>query len=150
MAYGNAFLGIGHSIAHCLSSHFNLPSGVSDILVMPEVIRFNAKRPNKLAMWPHYATYRADKDYVKIAQSLGIKGTNDAEFIDGLCQKIIDLAHSLDISLSLKDYGISKSESEQHLSEIAVEAYGDQNTVTNPSAMLIGEIKDLLLKIYQA
>lgn len=125
MAYGNAFLGVGHSIAHCLSSHFNLPSGVSDILVMPAVIRFNAQRPNKLAMWPHYATYRADRDYAKIAQSLGIKGTKNDELIEGLCQKISDLAHSLDISLSLKDYGISKSEFEKQLGEIAVEAYGD-------------------------
>ena len=73
MAYGNAFLGVGHSIAHCLSSHFNLPSGVSDILVMPAVIRFNAQRPNKLAMWPHYATYRADKIMQKLPKALELK-----------------------------------------------------------------------------
>lgn len=89
MAYGNAFLGVGHSIAHCLSSHFNLPSGVSDILVMPAVIRFNAQRPNKLAMWPHYATYRADRDYAKIAQSLGIKGTKNDELIEVYVKKSV-------------------------------------------------------------
>lgn len=32
---------------------------------------------------------------------------------------------------------------------MAVEAYGDQNVVTNPSALLISEIKDLMKETYK-
>ncbi|WP_283112960.1 bifunctional acetaldehyde-CoA/alcohol dehydrogenase, partial [Lactobacillus gallinarum] len=59
MAYSNAFLGLEHSIAHTVGSTFDIPSGVSDAIALPQVIRFNAKRPEKLAMWPHYSVYRA-------------------------------------------------------------------------------------------
>ncbi|KRL62370.1 bifunctional acetaldehyde-CoA/alcohol dehydrogenase [Lactobacillus psittaci] len=150
MAYGNAFLGVGHAIAHTLASHFNLPSGVSDILVLPAVIKFNSQRPEKLAMWPHYATYRADEDYARLARDLGVTGKNQAELINGLCEKISHLANNLDISMKLKDYGVSASEYQKALNQLALEAYGDQNTVTNPSAMQVSEIKELLNNIYQA
>lgn len=71
MAYSNAFLGLEHSIAHTVGSTFDIPSGVSDAIALPQVICFNAKRPEKLAMWPNYSVYRADKDYAEIARAIG-------------------------------------------------------------------------------
>lgn len=144
MAYSNAFLGLEHSIAHTVGSTFDIPSGVSDAIALPQVIRFNAKRPEKLAMWPHYSVYRADKDYAEIARAIGLTGSSDAELIEELVQKIIDLAQSVGIKMAYKDYGVDGNEFNKKVDQLAVEAYGDQNTVTNPVAPLISQIAQLM------
>ncbi len=144
MAYSNAFLGLEHSIAHTVGSTFDIPSGVSDAIALPQVIRFNAKRPEKLAMCPHYSVYRADKDYAEIARAIGLTGSSDAELIEELVQKIIDLAQSVGIKMAYKDYGVDENEFNKKVDQLAVEAYGDQNTVTNPVAPLISQIAQLI------
>ncbi|WP_278826080.1 bifunctional acetaldehyde-CoA/alcohol dehydrogenase [Lactobacillus gallinarum] len=144
MAYSNAFLGLEHSIAHTVGSTFDIPSGVSDAIALPQVIRFNAKRPEKLAMWPHYSVYRADKDYAEIARAIGLTGSSDAELIEELVQKIIDLAQSVGIKMAYEDYGVDENEFNKKVDQLAVEAYGDQNTVTNPVAPLISQIAQLM------
>ena len=149
MAYSNAFLGLEHSIAHTVGSTFDIPSGVSDAIALPQVIRFNSKRPEKLAMWPHYSVYRADTDYADIAKAIGLTGSSKEELIEGLVQKIIDLAQSVGIKMAYKDYGVDKAEFDKKVDELAVEAYGDQNTVTNPSAPLISEIAQLMRDSYE-
>lgn len=144
MAYSNAFLGLEHSIAHTVGSTFDIPSGVSDAIALPQVIRFNAKRPEKLAMCPHYSVYRADKDYAEIARAIGLTGSSDAELIEELVQKIIDLAQSVGIKMAYKDYGVDENEFNKKVDQLAVEAYSDQNTVTNPVAPLISQIAQLM------
>lgn len=149
MAYSNAFLGLEHSIAHTVGSTFDIPSGVSDAIALPQVIRFNSKRPEKLAMWPHYSVYRAQKDYANIARALGLTGKNDEELAEKLVQKIIDLAHSVGIKLAFKEYGVDKMKFHSKVADLAVEAYGDQNTVTNPVAPLIHQIGILMEDCYE-
>ncbi len=148
MAYANAFLGVGHAIAHTESSEFGIPSGLSDAIAMPYVIRFNSKKPRKLAMRPHYSTFRADKDYAEIARSLGLKGNSDQELIDALIKKVVELGHAVGMKLGLKANGISEADFNNKVENMAVEAYGDQNVVTNPSALLISEIKNLMKETY--
>jgi len=149
MAYSNAFLGLEHSIAHTVGSTFDIPSGVSDAIALPQVILFNSKRPEKLAMWPHYSVYRAQKDYANIARALGLTGKNDEELVEKLVQKIIDLAHSVGIKLAFKEYGVDKMKFHSKVADLAVEAYGDQNTVTNPVAPLIHQIGILMEDCYE-
>ncbi|MDA6090169.1 bifunctional acetaldehyde-CoA/alcohol dehydrogenase [Lactobacillus amylovorus] len=149
MAYSNAFLGLEHSIAHTVGSTFDIPSGVSDAIALPQVIRFNSKRPEKLAMWPHYTVYRAESDYADIARAIGLAGSSDDELVEKLVQKIIDLAESVGIKMSYKDYGVNKAEFDKKVDELAVEAYGDQNTVTNPTAPLISQIIQLMKDCYE-
>lgn len=148
MAYSNAFLGIDHSIAHTLGAEFNIASGLGDAIALPHVIRFNAKKPTKLAIWPHYAVYRADKDYAEIARSLGLTGRDDQELINKLVRRVIDLAHAVGMKLDLKDNGVEKAEFEAKVADLAVEAYGDQNTVTNPSSPLISQLEQLMHDCY--
>ena len=82
MAFGQAFLGINHSLAHKMGGAFGLPHGLLIAIAMPQVIRFNAKRPQKLALWPHYETYHATKDYADIARFIGLKGNTDEELAE--------------------------------------------------------------------
>ena len=100
-------------------------------------------------MRPHYSTFRADKDYATIARSLGLKGNTDQELVDALIKKVVELGHGVGMKLSLKANGVDEADFNNKVDAMAVEAYGDQNVVTNPSALLISEIKDLMKETYK-
>lgn len=148
MAYSNAFLGVAHSIAHTVGSKFNIPSGLSDAIALPQTIAFNSQKPRKLAMWPHYSVYRAKSDYATLAQMIGVEGSNDDELVQGFIQKIADLAHSMGIQLSFKANGVDEAEFNKDVHDLAVQAYGDQNTVTNPVSPFISQIEQLMKECY--
>ena len=127
---------------------FGLPHGLLIAIAMPQVIRFNAKRPQKLALWPHYETYHATKDYADLARFIGLKGNTDEELAEAYAQKYIDVAHECGVTLSLKANGISREEFDKVVDELAVLAYEDQCTTTNPVEPLVSQLKDLLERCY--
>ena len=61
MAFANAFLGINHSLAHKVGPMFDIPHGRTNAILMPHVIRYNGRDPQKHAMFPKYDYFRADK-----------------------------------------------------------------------------------------
>ena len=148
MAFGQAFLGINHSLAHKMGGAFGLPHGLLIAIAMPQVIRFNAKRPQKLALWPHYETYHATKDYADIARFIGLKGNTDEELAEAYAKKVIDLAHECGVKPSLKDNGVTREEFDKVVDDLARLAYEDQCTTTNPVEPLVSQLKELLERCY--
>lgn len=144
MAFGNAFLGINHSIAHKLGGEFNLPHGLCIAITYPHVVAYNAKEPRKIQAWPKYEYFRANKDYADLARYVGVQGSTDEELIQGLIQKFIDLAHAVGIKLSLKDNGVKKADFDRALDEMAELAYEDQCTTANPKEPLIADLKEIM------
>ncbi|WP_283680166.1 bifunctional acetaldehyde-CoA/alcohol dehydrogenase [Lentilactobacillus sp. Marseille-Q4993] len=148
MAFGNAFLGINHSIAHKLGGEFGLTHGIAIAITMPHVIRFNAKLPQKIAAWPKYEYFRADKDYAEIARYIGLNGKTDEELTEALVNKIIELAHKVGVTLSLKAWGINKEDLDASVDRLAKLAYEDQCTVANPQEPLVADLKQIMLDEY--
>ncbi len=148
MAFGQAFLGINHSLAHKMGGAFGLPHGLLIAIAMPQVSRFNAKRPQKLALWPHYETYHATKDYADIARFIGLKGNTDEELAEAYAKKVIELAHECGVKLSLKDNGVTREEFDKAVDDLARLAYEDQCTTTNPVEPLVSQLKELLERCY--
>ena len=148
MAFGQAFLGINHSLAHKMGGAFGLPHGLLIAIAMPQVIRFNAKRPQKLALWPHCETYHATKDYADIARFIGLKGNTDEELAEAYAKKVIELAHECGVKLSLKDNGVTREEFDKAVDDLARLAYEDQCTTTNPVEPLVSQLKELLERCY--
>ncbi len=148
MAFANAFLGVNHSIAHKLGGEFGLPHGLAIMITMPHVIRYNFKEPKKLTMWPKYEYFRADEDYAEIARYLGLKGNTKEELMEALVQKVIDLAHSVGVTLSLKANGVDKAHFESAVDHLAELAYEDQCTTANPKEPLISELKQIMIDEY--
>lgn len=148
MAFAQAFLGITHSLAHKMGGAFGLPHGLLIAIAMPQVIRFNAKRPQKLAFWPHYETYHATKDYADIARFIGLKGNTDEELAEAYAKKYIEVAHECGVKLSLKDNGVTREQFDKVVDELAVLAYEDQCTTTNPVEPLVSQLKELLERCY--
>lgn len=148
MAFANAFLGINHSIAHKLGGEFGLTHGIAIAITMPHVIKFNASLPKKFATWPKYETFRADEDYARIARYVGLTGKTNEELIQKLCDKIRDLAHSVDVTLSLKAWGVDKKHFDKVVDHLAVLAYEDQCTTANPQEPLIADFKQIMIDEY--
>lgn len=148
MAFANAFLGINHSIAHKLGGAFGLTHGIAIAITMPHVIKFNSTLPKKFTTWPKYEYFRADEDYATIAKTIGLTGKTNEELIDKLCIAVRDLAHSVGVKLSLKDWGVSKKDFDSKVDELAVLAYEDQCTTANPQEPLISDLKQIMINEY--
>ncbi|KRM32467.1 bifunctional acetaldehyde-CoA alcohol dehydrogenase [Agrilactobacillus composti DSM 18527 = JCM 14202] len=144
MAFANALLGINHSIAHKLGGQYHLPHGRMIVITMPHVIHYNAKTPEKRAIWAKYSYFRADQDYADIARTIGLQGKNNAELVDALCNAIVDLAESVGVKMSLKDQGISKADVEKNADQLAELAYEDNCTITNPKEPLIADMAQII------
>ncbi|USS87958.1 bifunctional acetaldehyde-CoA/alcohol dehydrogenase [Fructilactobacillus hinvesii] len=148
MAFANAFLGITHSIAHKLGGQFGITHGIAIAITLPHVIRYNFKQPKKIATWPKYESFRADQDYAEIARYVGLEGNTNEELKEALVHKVIDLAHSVGVTLSLKAQGVDRKELEDKAQRLAELAYGDQCTTANPKEPLIADLKDIILDEY--
>ena len=149
MAFANALLGINHSIAHKLGQTFHLPHGRCIAITFPHIVRYNAARPKKRAVWAKYNYFRADEDYAQIARFLGLKGNTTEELVEAFAQAYIDLAHRVGVKMSLKEQGIEKQDVLDNVDRIAELAYEDNCTVTNPIEPLIADMKQIVLDEYE-
>ena len=146
MAFANAFLGINHSLAHKVGPMFDIPHGRTNAILMPHVIRYNGRDPQKHAMFPKYDYFRADKDYADIARFMGW-GTDkqsDAELVEVLAQKVYKLGVAVGINMNWKGQGVTKKLLQDTAYTLAEHAYEDQCTTANPKEPLISELKEII------
>ncbi|MDT2763783.1 bifunctional acetaldehyde-CoA/alcohol dehydrogenase [Enterococcus asini] len=150
MAFANAFLGISHSIAHKIGGEYGIPHGRTNAILLPHVIRYNAKDPQKHAMFPKYDYFRADTDYADIAKFLGLKGETTAELVEALATAVYELGHKIGIEMNLKAQGVTKQVLDTTVDRMAELAYEDQCTTANPKEPLISELKGIIIEAYNA
>ncbi|GGC93761.1 MULTISPECIES: bifunctional acetaldehyde-CoA/alcohol dehydrogenase [Enterococcus] len=148
MAFANAFLGICHSVAHKIGGEYGIPHGRTNAILLPHIIRYNAKDPSKHAMFPKYDYFRADTDYADIAKFLGLKGKNTAELVDALAKAVYDLGVAVGIDMNLKAQGVTQEILDSTVDHMAELAYEDQCTTANPKEPLISELKQIIIDAY--
>lgn len=149
MAFGNAFLGICHSMAHKIGGKFHVPHGRINAILLPEVIRYNGQKPSKLATWPKYNYYQADEKYQKIARMLGLKASTPEEGVESLAQAVYNLGQSVGIQMTFKAQKVDEKAYMDALDELAYMAYEDQCSPANPRLPLVKEMKAIMKKVYQ-
>ena len=148
MAFANAFLGISHSIAHKIGGEYGIPHGRTNAILLPHVIRYNAKDPQKHALFPKYDFFRADTDYADIAKFLGLKGNTTDELVDALANAVYDLGCSVGIDMNLKSQGVTEELLHSTIDRMAELAFEDQCTTANPKEPLISELKGIIETAY--
>lgn len=149
MAFANAFLGVCHSMAHKLGAFHHLPHGVANALLISEVIRFNSSEtPRKMGTFSQYDHPHTLARYAEVADSLKLKGKNDAEKVESLINAIEELKEKVGIKKTIKDYGITEEDFLATLDEMSELAFDDQCTGANPRYPLISEIKEMYKKVY--
>ncbi|MBI5974857.1 bifunctional acetaldehyde-CoA/alcohol dehydrogenase [Staphylococcus canis] len=148
MAFANAFLGISHSIAHKIGGEYGIPHGRTNAILLPHVIRYNAKEPQKHALFPKYEYFRAHTDYADIARFLGLKGNTTEELVEAFATAVYALGQSIGIEMSLKAQGVTETTLNNTIDRMAELAYEDQCTTANPKEPLISELKNIIQQAY--
>lgn len=149
MAFANAFLGISHSIAHKIGGEYNIAHGRTNAILLPHVIRYNAKDPSKHALFPKYEFFKADEDYAEIARFMGFKGNTTEELVESLIFEIDKLGKDVGIEMNLKAQGVTKEVLYDTVDHMAELAFLDQCTTANPKQPLISELKQIILDAFE-
>jgi acetaldehyde dehydrogenase/alcohol dehydrogenase len=149
IAFANAFLGACHSMAHKLGAAFHLPHGLSNALLISNVIRYNANdNPTKQTAFSQYDRPKARCRYADIALFLGLGGATKDEQVENLIQWVDGLKKELQIPSSIKDAGVCEADFFAQVDQLAVDAFDDQCTGANPRYPLISEFRAILIDSY--
>jgi len=115
-AFANSPVAAVHALAYPIGGTFHVPHGLSNALVLPHVLRFNA--PDAA---PLYAEIAADA-FPHLAGEEGTQG-RCAAFIEELAA----LARKLGMQTRLRDVGIGQ----EHLAKMAADAMKQQRLLVN-------------------
>lgn len=148
MAFANAFLGINHSLAHKLGAAFHIAHGRANAILLPHVIRYNAKKPTKFVSFPKYEHFIADIRYAEISKALGLPSSTTEEGVNSLIHAIYQLAEQLAIPMSIKENNVDKKDFDQLVDDLAERAFEDQCTTANPKLPLVKELAEVYRQAY--
>lgn len=127
-AFTNAWLGIAHSLAHQIGGQFGVPHGCANAIVLPNVIRFNAKGTER---------------YADLAKLVG--KTTAEEF----AVAIEELRSKVGIVSSVKVCGIAAEEWNAHVKDMTQHAFADPCTSFNPRAITVEELEQMFMSCYE-
>lgn len=132
LAFSNCGLGIVHSMAHQLGSEYNLPHGVANAILLPEVVEYNLS-----------SNY---KKFKEIAEALGenVKLLSDEEGAKKAVEAIRKLSNKIDIP-KLKDTKFNLED----IQKLSNQAFNDICTGGNPKKVTVEAIENIYLKAYK-
>nr|WP_136518983.1 bifunctional acetaldehyde-CoA/alcohol dehydrogenase [Cellulomonas telluris] len=148
MAFGNAFLGIVHAMAHVVGSTYHLVHGRTNATLLPHVVRYNGTVPTKLTSWPKYERYVAPERFQQVAQMLGLPASTPEEGVESYARAVESLRAKVGIPASFQAQGVDEQEFLRRLDEVAMGAYEDQCAPANPRMPMIDDMKDLMTAAY--
>jgi len=144
MAFGNAFLGIVHAMAHTIGSSFHLVHGRANATLLPHVIRYNGTVPTKLTSWPKYEHYVAPERFAEIAKVLGLPATTPEEGVESYARAVERLRDAVGIPASFAAQGVSEQAFIGKLDDLAMRSYEDQCAPANPRMPMLDDMKDIM------
>jgi acetaldehyde dehydrogenase/alcohol dehydrogenase len=148
MAFGNAFLGIVHAMAHTLGATFHVAHGRTNALLLPHVVRYNGSVPTKLSGWPKYENYTAPERFQEIARMLGLPADNPAVAVESYASAVERLRDAVGIPSSFQAVGIDEQAFLASLPQQAMNAYADQCAPANPRMPMLDDMKVLMKRAY--
>ncbi|PFG37660.1 acetaldehyde dehydrogenase/alcohol dehydrogenase [Flavimobilis soli] len=148
MAFGNAFLGIVHAMAHVTGSTFHLIHGRTNATYLPHVIRYNGTVPTKLTSWPKYEHYVAPERFQEIAKHLGLPASTPEEGVESYARAVEELRDKVGIPRSFQAQGVAEEDFIGSLDKLAMGAYEDQCAPANPRMPMLEDMKTLMEAAY--
>jgi acetaldehyde dehydrogenase/alcohol dehydrogenase len=148
LAFSNAFVGVGHALAHAAGARFGIAHGRACGIFLPHVLRYNAALPTKFMPAPGYTHYVAGEKYAQMAWVIGLGGRSEVERRERLFARVDGLLADVGIPRSLADAGVDRDAFEAALPELTRAAFDDPSMRTNPRIPLIAELTALLRAAY--
>ncbi|ABR46502.1 iron-containing alcohol dehydrogenase [Alkaliphilus metalliredigens QYMF] len=142
IAFTNAGLGINHSMAHSLGSHFKMSHGRSNAILMPYIIAFNSKGQDKTGYNP------AAVKYAELAKYIGLPNSTVETGVLGLIEAIKVMKIAMGIPATIKEAGVDRESFMNSLDEISAMALEDICTSSNPKKVSKEDIKNIYLEAY--
>ena len=127
MGFSNVGLGIVHSMAHPLGALYDTPHGVANAIILPTVMKYNAKATGE--------------KYREIARAMGVKNVDSMtveEYREAAINAVKQLSQDVGIPADLKE--IVKPED---IPFLAQSAYDDACRPGNPRNTSVEEIAEL-------
>ncbi len=135
MAFNIAGLGLCHSIAHSLGSHFHIAHGKANALVLPSVVAFNAQSTD------------VTKQYSELAKGLGFTLASDKDNVDAFIQSLYLLKHQLQLPRYLTDINITKETITASMDMLIADIQNDFCLAGNPVSATREDIKGILMTL---
>ncbi|MEV4705814.1 bifunctional acetaldehyde-CoA/alcohol dehydrogenase [Actinoplanes sp. NPDC049316] len=148
MAFGNAFLGIVHAMAHTLGATFHIAHGRTNAVLLPHVIRHNGTVPAKLTGWPKYERYVAPERFQDIARMLGLPAETPEQGVESYAAAVERLRTAVGIEPSFQALGIPEREFVDALPQQAMNAYLDQCAPANPRMPMLADLQRIMRDAY--
>ncbi|MET8627309.1 bifunctional acetaldehyde-CoA/alcohol dehydrogenase [Kitasatospora sp. NPDC004669] len=148
MAFGSAFLGVVHAMAHTLGGTFHVAHGRTNALLLPHVIRWNGSAPAKVTGWPKYRSYTAPERYQAIARMLGLPAATPEQGVEALAAAVEELRDRVGIPPSFKAAGVDEAAFLAALPQQAMNAYEDQCAPANPRMPMVADMQQLMRRAY--
>lgn len=148
MAFGNAFLGIVHAMAHTIGSQYHIPHGRTNAILLPNAIRYNGQIPTKLNAWPKYEHYVAPERFQHIAKVLGLPCSTPEEGVESYAQAVEELRATLGVPATFQAAGVDEAAFIGNLDALAYRSYEDQCAPANPRMPMIDDMKIMMEAAY--
>ena len=150
MAFGSAFLGMCHGMAHTIGALCHVAHGRTNSILLPYVIRYNGSVPEEPTSWPKYNKYIAPERYQEIAKNLGVNpGKTPEEGVENLAKAVEDYRdNKLGMNKSFQECGVDEDYFWSILDQIGMRAYEDQCAPANPRIPQIEDMKDIAIAAY--
>ncbi len=149
LAFSNAFVGVGHALAHAVGARFGISHGRANGIFLPHVLRYNASIPSKFMPAPGYGAYVAPEKYAQLGWVIGLpRAGAGSHGADGRRERLFThvdaLLDEVGIPASLAEAGVPQAEFEEALPDLARAAFEDPSLRTNPRMPLVSELMELL------
>ena len=150
MAFGSAFLGMCHAMAHTIGALCHVAHGRTNAILLPYVIRYNGQIPMGPTSWPKYNRYVAVERYQQLAKNIGVDpGKTPEEGVENLAKAVENYRDNLlGMDSSFKDCGVDEEYYWSLLDHIGMRAYEDQCAPANPRIPQIEDMKDIAVAAY--
>lgn len=154
MALSNAFVGVAHSVAHQLGSRFHLPHGVCCTIALPSVIRFNATPgPARQTAFPQFTSPTITvARYAELADAIGVgaQASTEQAKVEAFIAAFVALARDVGVPTTVREAipALERNEYMDACDGMALDAFDDQCTVSNPRFPLISELSALLREMW--
>ena len=147
LAFNAASLGLNPGMAHQLGSHFHIPHGRANAMLLPHIIEYNSeinKYSRSKTEYPKHV-----RKYATVARTLGLQNFNTVTTVRALSNWTQFMMKEMDMPLSVSETGKCTKEAYfAAIPDMARAALADACTATNPRTPTFEEVVELYEQLW--